>query len=460
MPRCDAGKSGRSATLSNPQRGFERVTEPVIMVPPARFQRATSRLGGKVALPHRLAQARKVLSYILASKTVPVLNSPSLALTRTDSQRLGLVERGSMPRTRTGAIYEDDWGRWWARVRYTDDLGRRREKRKLGLNKTDAKEKRDELLSEIKQHGVAVVGNDRMTFEDLAGYFEKHYLIPAEYRDGRKIAGVRETRNFKSMLKTLRAHFGKKRLRSLTYGDLRAYKLARLRSKSQRGGEMLKVGTVNRELSVLRRMLSIARQQRWLLRDVFKEGDPLIAAADEKSRERVLTPAEEVRLLAQCVGPREHLRGLLICGLDTGMRRGEILLMRWEDVDLEREMITVRAMHTKTLRERQVGITPRFKAELLRLYDKRFGGPNERVFGLTNNFKRSFRTACTDAKIVDLRFHDLRHTFATRLAEAGMVNDLIARLLGHSQSRMTYRYTNITEETARRAADILGRVGK
>lgn len=385
-------------------------------------------------------------------------NSLTLAPERLKGCFIGLVERGSgdMPRHRTGAIFQDTDGRWWARVRYVDEFGRRREKRRLGANKTDAKDKRDDLLAEIKEHGPLAFGHDRLTFEDLSTYFENTYLIPAEYRDGRKIVGTRDERKGKSALKPLKAHFGRKRLRSITYSDLRNYRLARLRSKSKRDDKSpLAIATVNRELSLLRRMFSIARQQRWLIESPFKFGEPLITPADEKHRERVLSREEETRLLAQCVEPREHLRGIVLCALDTGMRRGEILLLRWCDVDAEKGLLNVEAMHTKTLRQRQLAISGRLAAEIERLRTQAKPRPTDRVFGLSNNFKRSFKTACTNAKINDLRFHDLRHTFATRLAEAGMSSDLIARLLGHTQTKTTYRYLNITEETARKAVELL-----
>ncbi len=427
------------------------------IVPPARFQRATFRLGGGLPLSPSVSISRNRSQYLLDSVLFSNLNSPTLALYRPNGQSKGLAERVSgMPRHRTGAIFRDARGRWWARVRYIDELGRRREKRRLGANKSDAKDKRDDLLAEIKKHGPLAFGNDRLAFEDLATYFEKSYLIPAEYRDGRKIVGMRDERKGKSALKPLKDYFGRKRLRLITYSDLRNYRLSRLRAKSKRDKKSpLAIATVNRELSLLRRMFSIARQQRWMIESPFKFGEPLITPADEKHRERVLDRDEESRLLDQCEGPREHLRGIVICALDTGMRRGEILKLRWCDVDAKKGLLNVEAMHTKTLRHRQLAISTRLSAEIERLRDQAKPKPIDRVFGLSNNFKRSFKTACTNAKIDDLRFHDLRHTFATRLSEAGMSSELIARLLGHSQVKTTYRYLNVTEETARRAVEIL-----
>lgn len=425
---------------------------------PDGVQPSTSRLGAGIPPSHSQTLVRKSLRNVLAIALIVLIYWPTLPTFAVVGISNGNLERGlgPMPRHRTGAIFEDKRGRWWARVRYTDELGIRHERKRLGSNKTDAKNKRDELLIELKQHGTATVTSDKVTFADLVAYYEKNYLIPAEYRDGRKIAGLRNPQNFKSTLKPIKAHFGKKRLRSLTYGDLRGYRLARLRAKKERSDAPLAIATVNREMSLLRRLLSIAQQQRWLLSDLFKQGETLITTSDETQRDRVLTRTEEVALLAECTGPRLHLRGLVICGLDTGMRRGEILLLRWEDVDLAGGLITIRAMHTKTLKARQVGITPRLKAEFERIEVDRVPGANERVFGLTNNFKRSFTTACKNAKILDLRFHDLRHTFASRLAERGMTAELIARLLGHSQTtRMTFRYVNVTEQTAQHAVDLL-----
>lgn len=401
------------------------------------------------------------------SDTNPGLHKPklcfiflALALHFLTLQSFALSESvgGEMPRSKTGSVFQLKNGTWWARVSFKDELGIRRERWRRAENKTDAKDKRDGLLADLREHGPLAMASDRVSFAELAEYYEKQYLVPAEYRDGRKVHGLRAYDRYKSLLSPLKKYFGTKRLRSLTYGDLRNYRLMRLRSKNSRdANKLLSVATVNRELSLLRRLLSIAQQQRWLLHDLFKQGEALITAADEKPRERTLSPAEESRLLAQCVGPRLHLRGLVICGLDTGMRRGEILLLRWEDVGLDAGMITVRAMHTKTLRERQLGITARLGVELRRIYAERIDRPNERVFGLESNFKRSWGTACKNAGIADLRFHDLRHTFATRLAEAGFTDALIARLLGHSQSaRMTFRYTNLTQDTARKAAEILG----
>jgi len=83
---------------------------------------------------------------------------------------------------------------------------------------------------------------------------------------------------------------------------------------------------------MLRRMLTVAQREGWILRNPFAAGDSLISLADENKRERVLTREEEMKLLASCDTPqRAHLKTILICALDTGMRQGEIFSLRWHE---------------------------------------------------------------------------------------------------------------------------------
>lgn len=121
----------------------------------------------------------------------------------------------------------------------------------------------------------------------------------------------------------------------------------------------------------------------------MRGGDPLISIADERKRERILTRDEELRLLSACEN-RKHLRAILICALDTGMRRGEILGLKWSDVDFEERVLTIRAFNTKTMKERQVSLTTRLTLELEQLWDASPKIGEGLVFGFTNNVKRSF----------------------------------------------------------------------
>jgi integrase len=324
-----------------------------------------------------------------------------------------------------------------------------------GQSKAHARDLLHALLRDIDATDGQAPRNERKTFAELCDYFEKHYVKAAEYVDGRKVAAVRSLGTAKGQLKVLRDYFGSCRLRSITHGDVRQFRADRLaqetRTKTQRT-----IASVNRELSMLRRMLNVAQREGWILRSPFAAGDSLISLADENKREHILTREEEMKLLASCdTQQRAHLKGILMCALDTGMRQGEIFSLRWCDVDLENGVLNIQAFHTKTMKDRQVAITTRLKLQLERLRADAPDNPDGLVFGILDNVKRSFTAARGKAGLNDLRFHDLRHTAATRLVGAHIPLSEVGRVLGHTQANTTYRYVNANVETAKRAAAAL-----
>jgi integrase len=137
------------------------------------------------------------------------------------------------------------------------------------------------------------------------------------------------------------------------------------------------------------------------------------------------------------------------------MRQGEIFSLRWRDVDFENGLLNIQAFHTKTMTERHVAMTTRLASVLDTLRASAPDNPNVRVFGINDNVKRSFTAARQDAGLQDVRFHDLRHTAATRLVGAHLPLPEVGRILGHTQANTTYRYVNANVETAKRAAAAL-----
>lgn len=186
----------------------------------------------------------------------------------------------------------------------------------------------------------------------------------------------------------------------------------------------------------------------------------MINSSDEKQRERILTREEEARMLAACEGRRSHLRPMIICALDTGMRRGEIFKLKWADVDFDNRIITIRAFNTKTMREREVAMTERLTLELIAVYNLSTKDSDAICFGITDDVKKSFNSVRKAAGLPDVRFHDLRHTHATRLVGAHIPLSEVGRVLGHTQANTTFRYVNANVETARRAAAALDEFNK
>lgn len=364
-----------------------------------------------------------------------------------------------MGRIRKGSIVERE-GKLYAVIQYVDETGRKRGIWRRAHDRKDARGIIKQVLRDLDDHGAEVVNAQALTFAELAAHFEQHYLKAAEYTaEGRKVAGYRSLSHTQDFIKPIRAAFDRKRLRSITYGDIRAYKLNRLQTKTQYDRPR-SLASVHRELALLRRMLNIAVRESWLLKNPFTAGEPLISLADERRRERILTRDEEARLLGTCGERtvtykrrgkevkmkdrgrrREHLRPLIIMAIDTGCRRGEMLSLQWRSVDFESGVITLHAMNTKTMRERQVAITARLRVELARMWEASPQDVAARVFDI-DNVKRAFKTACEAAGIDDIRFHDLRHTHASRLDELGFSLSKIGAQLGHTQVQTTARYVN------------------
>lgn len=360
-----------------------------------------------------------------------------------------------MARERKGTIINRD-GKLYARVQFKDETGKRRDLWRRAESRTHARQLIRELLKEVENSTAVSLDAANMTFEDLAAYFEKNHLQPAEYVDGRKVSGVRSLIPALAAVAALRAHFGARRLRSITYGDLDAYRAARLKTPTQHGKQRA-IATVNRELSKARRMFNIAIQKGWLHESPFKRGNTLISNADERHRERVLSRAEEARLLAaiESEPKRGHLKGIVLIALDCALRRGEILTLTWGDVDLDRRTITVSAFNAKTARARTVAMTRRVFEDLAARYYGTHREPNERIFNIKSGVKRSFKSACRAAGVEDFRLHDCRHTAITRMIRAGIPPVEVMRVSGHTTMSAFYRYANLDSDTVFRAAAAL-----
>ena len=359
-----------------------------------------------------------------------------------------------MAKERSGYCFRDKAGRWYARLTFTDQQGKRRNIKRRAEDEKAVNKILKGLLREVEENGEKALDGARMTFDDLADYFEQRYVKPAEYVNGRKVAGLRSAVKTQSLLNTLKGHFGNARLSSITYGEIENFKSVRLKTPT-RSGTQRSIASAHRELALLRRMLNVAVREGWIPKNPFGAGDPLISLADERKRERILSREEESRLLAACAGRRAHLRPIVIAALDTGCRLGELLKMRWRDVDALAGIITIQAFNTKTQRERQVSLTTRLVLELERLWKSSDKNLDSLVFGLVDNVKRSFSGARAGAGLRDLRFHDLRHTHGSRLDDLGFSLAKIGAQLGHTQMQTTLRYVNRDKDEVLQVASAL-----
>lgn len=219
--------------------------------------------------------------------------------------------------------------------------------------------------------------------------------------------------------------------------------------------------TINRDIEVIRHLLY------WAVDEGFLQMNPIARVRmvrERRARRPVMSVAEEAKLLSACA---PHLRRIAIAALDTGMRRGEITGQRWEDIDFDRKLISVTHSKTAEGEHRLIPMTSRLNDLLLGLR-KPSGNvftwevarvrmvAGERTREVEESPLRRIKTAWAGALrragISHYRFHDLRHTFNSRLAEIGVIADVRKELMGHSAGGDVHSmYTHVELPTLRDA---------
>ena len=301
----------------------------------------------------------------------------------------------------------------------------RRKREMVGPSKGAAIQALSIRLAEIAQGKFKIVPNrGAMTFDGLA---DKYRELISVHKRGREVE--------KYLLKTLTASFGKLRVYDLSAEDAERFKA--VRSKS------VKPATVNRELTVVKHMLAKAVEWELIIDNPFRRVRSLSVP---KCIERVLSYDEETKLLAACDRVRSRvLRPLILLALNTGMRRGELLALEWSRVDLDQR--TIRIIHAKSSAGDRVipmnATVHSLLSDLARKATSPLIFPSNRKQGeRLLDVKKGFKKAVQLAGIPHFRFHDMRHTFATRLVRAGVDIVSVQHLLGHSKITMTARYAH------------------
>lgn len=337
-----------------------------------------------------------------------------------------------------GSIFKTpDGKRWFARLRYTDRHGQAREKKRTCASHAKAKEKLKDLRREIENES-----SDRQTYRQLDRYFREHYVHAAKFVGGKKLSGFRQDiSTVERYLDRALEFFGDRQLDAITYADLRQYKLhIESMPKGNHGTGERSISDTNHHLKRVRRLFNIAIEQGWLDKSPFDKGGSLIIESFEVERTRIISPAEESRLLAACDRWRKHLKPVIIFAIETACRRGEIQTVRWSNVDLTGRVISIESSNTKTLKSRLVPISARLRDTLAQLRQNQLK-PGSPVFGGAD-FKRAFNSAANDAGLADIHFHDLRHTAITRMLEKGISPPLVMKISGHTQQKTFLRYVN------------------
>ena len=251
-------------------------------------------------------------------------------------------------------------------------------------------------------------------------------------------------------------YFGDCPLGDITSQSLEGYKTHRREKRVNmgRGRTKVKPRTVNIELGVLRKMLKVGK-----IRGLVKKVPHFEMLREEKPDIRFLTVEEANRLVDAC---QDWLRPIVVMGLETGMRRGEILGLTWNDIDLENGRITIRTSTTKTKEPRVIPMSPRIWEELSRLERKGVLLFPKRNGERRKTFREGLRTACRNAGIVPpISPNKLRHTFSSVVLndpERGSTEKMkvVQEILGHKKISTTMNiYAHLTTTHKKNVIDNL-----
>jgi integrase len=216
-----------------------------------------------------------------------------------------------------------------------------------------------------------------------------------------------------------------------------------------------KPSTVNRLLATLKHMVNKGTQWGMAGDGTLKQVRNVKQIPEDNRRLRFLS-VEECHTLIDCCAP--HLKPIVTVALHTGMRKSEILSLKWEQVDLAHGFILLDISKNGERREIPIDNTLRemftempHSIESINVFTDRDGNPYKDV-------KKSFRTALRKAGISDFRLHDCRHTFASHLVMAGVDLVSVKELLGHKTLTMTMRYSHLSHGHKRKAVNALDKV--
>jgi integrase len=297
------------------------------------------------------------------------------------------------------------------------------------LNRTTAKQQEALIKTDLMRGSVKSSHIRMLKFKDWA----ESYLDLEE---------VQRLRSYKTRIIVVKLQlipfFGELALTDITPEHVEKYRFQRIK----RNGQPPSLQTINNDHIILKHCLNVARRKRLL---TVNPAALVPIPCPNNERDRILT-ADEWKCLYGAASL--HLKPILLTAYHLGQRLGEILNLTWDRVDLQRGIITLRGIDTKTNRPRQLPMTPHVKATLTELSRVR-DLAHKHVFVYNRNpvreVKTAFKTACRRSKIENLRFHDLRHCAATNLRRAGVDTTTAMQIIGHKSPMMWKRYNSVAD---------------
>lgn len=193
------------------------------------------------------------------------------------------------------------------------------------------------------------------------------------------------------------------------------------------------------------RFLDQAEETR--LRDALKARD--VETQTRRALANIRRQTRHERALPSLMYFGDHLTPAVLLSINTGLRRGEILKLRWGSVDFDRQLLTVEGRNAKSRQTRHVPLNEE-AVDVLRRWREQ-SGTGMRVFDVVTGFQAAWEKILKRAGISNFRWHDLRHHFASRLVQEGVPLNTVRDLLGHSTVGMSLRYAHLAPGQRREA---------
>lgn len=327
-------------------------------------------------------------------------------------------------------IYKKRNGKFYCRIQYK---GQRQNLLCAGCKTEDeAKIFAANALTHLVQvvNGVAVDDRKIIRFRDLT----KVFLIYSE-------TNKKDYKRDKAKVEVLKSFFGDD-LEKITPTRIEDFKAVMLEKYSN--------AYVNRYLACLKTIFNLGIKNELITYNPMKAVKML---KEDNQKIRYLTEDEESRLFEFLP---EHLKPIVICALQTGLRKSNILQLRWELVDLDFKFIEVLAQNNKGHKIIKIPISDKLLqilTELPRISEYVFVNPD--TGQPYKDISEGFNNALKKAKIENFRFHDLRHTVATRLVEKGIDLRVVQEIMAHSTIVTTQRYMHPTPKRKLEAIAVL-----
>lgn len=193
------------------------------------------------------------------------------------------------------------------------------------------------------------------------------------------------------------------------------------------------------------RFLDQAEESR--LRRALMERD--LEMQNQRTRSNHRRQTRHERVLPSLIHFGDHLTPAVLLSTNTGLRRGEVLKLRWRSVDFNHRLLTVEGRNAKNRQTRHIPLNEEAMSVLRRWHEQ--SGTGAHVFDVTTGFRATWEKILKRARITQFRWHDLRHHFASRLVQQGVPLNTVRDLLGHSSVGMSLRYAHLAPDQRREA---------